>query len=288
MSEPPHQLRPGRVTTLSGPSVALVRVAFALASASLAVLSLVYVDFAPLGQALPAGFPWRDGWLHVCALLLLIASVGLCFSRASLPSVVVIATYQAIWAAASTPQFLSNPLSFGAWYGFCEAMTSLTGAWILGAVLRQSERESQMSVAADHGVRAARVLFGLTCVFYGVSHFIYAGITADFLPSWLPARLGFAYFTGVCHCAAGVGIVLGILPYLAATLEAIMMGLFGILVWAPSFLMHPRPEWAMPPPHQWSELVVTVLLAASAWVVAASLQPNFRLKMDAAARLGYL
>jgi hypothetical protein len=48
--------------------------------------------------------------------------------------------------------------------------------------------------------------------------------------------------------------------------------LFGLLVWVPSFLAQPRPQWATPPQNQWSELVVTLMLAASAWVVAASLR----------------
>jgi uncharacterized membrane protein len=253
-------------------TIVLIRIQFAVASASFAVLNLIYVDSAPLAQVLPAGIPWRDSGLRLFALLLLLASVGLCLPRASLRCVAVVAAYLAIWVAASTPQFLSNPLSFGAWYGFCEAMTSLVGACILGVMIRQQERGSEMSVTADRGVRVAQVLFGLTCVYYGLSHFLYADYTAGFLPNWLPGRLGFAYFTGACHTAAGIGIALGIFPRLVAALEATMMGSFGILVWVPSFFMQPRPRWAMPPPHQWSELVVTLLLTAAAWVVAASLQ----------------
>ena len=129
-----------------------------------------------------------------------------------------------------------------------------------------------MPIAGERAVRAAQVLFGLTCVFYGWSHFAYADYTASMVPAWLPGRLGFAYFTGLGHIAAGIGIVVGILPRLAATLEAIMMSLFGLLVWVPSLLAQPRPEWAGPPQNQWSELVVNLLLAASAWIVAASLR----------------
>ena len=129
-----------------------------------------------------------------------------------------------------------------------------------------------MPIASERAVRGARVLFGLTCVFYGWSHFFYADYTASMVPTWLPDRLGFAYFTGLGHIAAGIGIVVGILPRLAATLEAIMMSLFGLLVWVPSFFAQPRPAWATPPQNQWSELVVNLVLAAAAWVVAASLR----------------
>ena len=129
-----------------------------------------------------------------------------------------------------------------------------------------------MPIASERAVRVAQVLFGLNCVFYGWSHFAYADYTASMVPAWLPSRLGFAYFTGLGHIAAGIGIIVGILPRLAATLEAIMMSLFGLLVWVPSFFAQPPPKWATPPQNQWSELVVTLLLAASAWIVATSLR----------------
>jgi len=91
------------------------------------------------------------------------------------------------------------------------------------------------AIASERCVRMAQVLFGLTCVFYGWSHFAYADYTASMVPNWLPSRLGLAYFTGLGHIAAGIGIIVWILPRLAATLEAIMMSLFGLLVWVPSF-----------------------------------------------------
>jgi uncharacterized membrane protein len=243
---------------------------FALASASLAILSLSYGDFGVMGQTLPGWIPWREVWVYGSALILLGASVGLCFSRAAVPSVLTIGAYQSVWALIGVPQVLAQPLSVGAWYGFCEALTSLVGAWILYIMLRWPSRGSGMPAAGERAVRAAQVLFGLTCVFYGSSHFAYADYTAGMVPTWLPGRLGFAYITGIAHLAAGIGIMVGILPRLAATLEAIMMSLFGLVVWVPSFFAEPRPAWATPPQSQWSELVVNLVLAASACMVAIS------------------
>jgi uncharacterized membrane protein len=136
----------------------------------------------------------------------------------------------------------------------------------------QSHVSETPSIAAERAVRAAQVLFGLNCIAYGLAHFAYADLTVSMVPTWLPTPLGFAYFTGLGHLAAGIGIIVGILPRLAATLEALMMSLFGLLVWVPSLFAQPPPEWATPPKNQWSELVVTLLLAASAWIVATSLR----------------
>jgi uncharacterized membrane protein YphA (DoxX/SURF4 family) len=245
---------------------------FAIAAASLAILSLCYGDFAPMGQSLPAWIPWREVWVYGSALLVLGASAGVCCSRTAVPSDLAIGVYLTVWAAICVPPILSQPLSVGAWYGFCEAMTSLAGAWILYTLLRSQSRASELPIAGERAVRAAQVLFGLNCVFYGCSHFAYADYTASMVPGWLPDRLAFAYCTGFGHLAAGIGIIVGVMPRLAATLEAIMMSLLGLVVWVPSFFTQPRPEWATPPQNQWSELVVNLVLVAAACLVAASLK----------------
>ena len=243
---------------------------YAVASASLAVWSLIYGDFGWGAQSLLDQIPWRETWVYGSSLILLAASAGLCFPRTALPGALTIGVYQAVGAAISVPLILSEPLSVGAWYPFCEALTALVGAWILYAMLRGQTRAPTIAIASKSAVRAAQALFGLTCVFYGWSHFVYADYTASMVPAWLPGGLAFAYFTGLGHVAAGVAVIVQILPRLAATLEAIMMTSFGLLVWVPSFLSQPRPKWATPPEHQWSELVVTLVLAASAWIVAIS------------------
>ena len=243
----------------------------AIASASVAICSLTYGDLPWGAQPLLAGTAWREIWVYGAASILLVASAGLCFPRAALTSVVAIVAYLAVGVAICIPQILSEPLSFGAWYPFCEAMTLLVAAWIAYATLGAQSRGSGMPIASKRALRTAQVLFGLTWVFYGWSHFFYADYTAQLVPSWLPGRLALAYLTGVGHAAAGLAVIIGILPRVAAILEAVMMSLFGLLVWVPSFFAQPRPKWATPPEHQWSELVVNIMLAASALILAISL-----------------
>jgi uncharacterized membrane protein len=245
---------------------------FAIALASAAILSLGYGDFVPIGQSVATSIPWRKAWVCGSALLLLATGAGLCISRTALPSALTISGYQTVWTLTCALPIVSAPLSVGAWYGFCEPLTSLAGAWILYTMLSRPSQGSQLPAPHHRTLRVLQAVFGLTCVVYGWSHFVYADYTAGMVPAWLPARLAVAYFTGLAHIAAGAALVVGILPRLAATLEALMMSLFGLLVWVPSFFMQPRPAWALPPQNQWSELVVNLALAASAWVVATSLK----------------
>ena len=254
--------------------VGFSRGGFVVALASVAILSLSYGDFVPRGQPFPIWIGWREAWIYGSALLILAGSIGLCFARTALPSALAIGAYQVVWVLICALPIFSTPLAVGAWYGFCEALAPLIGVWILYVMLRWQSRGMPTPIASERAVRAAQVLFGLSCVFYGWSHFAYADYTASMVPGWLPVRLGLAYFTGLGHVAAGIGIIFRIVPRLAATLEAIMMSLFGLLVWVPSFFAQPRPSWATPPENQWSELIVNLVLAACAWLVAASFRAS--------------
>ncbi len=245
----------------------------AIAAAGLAILSVAYRDFAPIWHPLPAWIPGRETWVYACALLVLAASAGLWFSRTALPSAVAIGVYLAAWVLARAGPILVKPLGVDSWYGFFEALGPLVACWILYAMLQSPPRGSSTSfLTGERAVRVAQGVFGLACVVYGLAHFAYADYTASMVPTWLPGRMEAAYITGLGHIAAGIGIMLGILPRLAATLEAIMMSLFGLLVWVPSLWAQPPPEWATPRQNQGSEIVITLVLAASAWIVATSLR----------------
>lgn len=265
--------------------VEFARGSVVVAAVSLAVLTLTYGDLAPLGQSMPAWIPGRGIWVYGAALLLLVAGGGLCFSRMVLPSVLAIGGYHALWTLTGIPPIVANPLSVGSWYGFCEALTALVGTGILYILLRWQRQGSELPVGSARAVRVAQVLFGLICGFYGWSHFVYADYTASMVPTWLPDRLEFAYFTGLCHLAAGLGIATGVLPRLAAILETVMMSLFGLLVWVPSFWASPRPQWATPPASQWSEVVVNMVLVASALVVVAFLEGDRKARVQVSAGL---
>jgi uncharacterized membrane protein len=246
---------------------------FGISAAGLAILSLAYGNFAPILEPFPASLPGREVWAYGLGAILLAASAGLFFARTASVSAIIIGVYGAVWVVARVRPVLLKPLDVGSWYGLGEALGPLLGAWILYALLRRQYDVRAVTVmSGDRALHVARILFGAACVAYGAAHFAYAAYTATMVPAWLPARTALVYLTGAFHAAAGFGLLLGILPRLAATLEAIMLSLFGLLVWLPVFFARPMPEWASPTQVRWSETFLSFLLAASAWIVAASLR----------------
>jgi uncharacterized membrane protein len=252
-----------------GPSEAL----FAISLAGLAGLSFVYGNFAPLVGALP----WPRGWTYCLGAVLVAACAGLFVARTVAACTIAIAGCAVAWTMASAVPIGHAPLSVGSWYGISEAVSVLVGVWTLYALDRRREHAgAATALTGDRALRLGRILFGGACLVYGLAHFAYTAYSLPFVPNWLPARTPLVYLTGVCHVAAGAGLILGVVPRLAATLEAVMILLFGFLVWLPSHLAHPVPPWAGSPQNQWSETFLNFLLASVAWMIADSLRPRIR------------
>ena len=247
-------------------------VGFAIGISGLGVLCLFYGDFAEQWQSVPPWFPWPRGLAYASGAILLAGGIGLLFKRTAARCALALTAYQLIWVLVRGAGVVPHVTSIGRWQGFCEGLALMTGSWILWASLVRAGDPLRIKLLdGERAMRVARILFGASCVVFGLAHFAYAEFTAEMIPRWLPARLWLAYLTGACHVAAGLGIMSSMFARLAATLEALMLSSFVLLVHFPSTAVAPPPEWAPSPQIQWTELLLAWVLAASAGIVATSL-----------------
>ena len=240
---------------------------FAVGMAGLGVLSLLSGDFAMNWQPVPMWVAGRSYLAYASGALLLAAGLGMLMKRTSPASSLVLAVYVSLWLLVlQLPRVVANPVNEGVWLGFCENTLLVAGSWTLhlGPALREGRLRLDFA-PGDIPLRVARYAFAGALPIIGLSHFVYVTTTASMTPAWLPDRMAIAYFTGSCHIAAGICILLSILPRLAATMEAIMLSMFVLLLHVPGVASAPGSRL------QWTMLFVATALTACAWAVAGSL-----------------
>jgi len=191
-------------------------------------------EFTTVWQPIPKGVAAREALAYLCALVSLGSGVGLLWRRTAGHAARVLLGSLVLWLLAWRVRavFVTSLLQ-GSW-SLADAMVMTAGTWVLSAWFATDWDRQHLGVATgEKGVRIARVLYGLGLIPFGYAHFANLQGTAALVPGWLPWHLGWAYFTGGAFIAAGVAILIGVLGRQAATLSALQMGLFAVLVWLP-------------------------------------------------------
>lgn len=231
------------------------RILFAASFAGLGILSLGSGDFAMNWQPVPAWVLWRAPLAYASGLMLLAGGLGIFVSSTATNAARLLTANVLLWLLLlRLPRAVASPTNVAGWLGFGETLTLVAAGWIL------------TMPSEDTRVRIARLFFGAALLPIGLSHLVYVGPTTDLIPTWLPFRVALTYVTGVGHIAAGVGILFSMLPRLAATLEAIMLAIFAVLVWAPRVIAAPVGRL------QWTAFFITTAISGAAWVIAGSVE----------------
>ncbi len=240
------------------------RVGFALGIVWLGVIGVAVRDFSAVWGPLPKDMPGQTALALIYGLVAIVAGVALLFRRTAAAAAVTIFAYVGLWwLVYMVPPVIRAPLTEMTWLDAGMHGMLLAGAWTLYA-----ELAGHGFLGDAKGMTTARVFFGLCLIPTGLSHFFYTNLTAPLIPAWIPFHLALAYVTGACHLAAGLGILFGVVPRLAAQMESLMLGLFTVIVWIPRVIAAPTK------PGNWTEIWISAALTAAAAVVAAASPPS--------------
>ena len=242
------------------------RAVFAATMIGLGILGLIQGDFTPTWNGVPKGVPAREALAYLCAIVSLVTGIGLFWQRSAIVAARVLLISLLVWLLViRLSDFLGDDPAVLAWWACGDTLVMAAGAGVLYARLAGDRGASRFSFAAgDSGLRIARMFYGLGLIPFGVAHFMYLKETVVLVPGWLPGHTAWAYFTGGAFIAAGVAVLIGVCARLAATLSALQMGLFTLLVWVPMIIA------GHPTAFQWDESVNSWALTAGAWLVAES------------------
>jgi uncharacterized membrane protein len=239
----------------------LGRALFALSFAATGALAIITRDFGLMWRPLADGNPWHDTLAILGGTLLFAAAIALVIARTAQIAALALAGFLLLRELVlQLPVVFARPLVEASWYSVSENLILLAGAWTIFSLV---PREKGVLVRLRQ-VRTGQILFALALPAIGLSHMFYLDQTAPLIPPWLPFHVPLAYLTGAAHIAAGIAILFDVLPRLAATLEAVMVSLFTLLVWVPTVGSHLTNRF------DWSEICVSTAIAGAAWAVAES------------------
>ena len=242
---------------------------FAVGLLGLGVVTLIFGDFALVWQPVAAWIPGRTALAYVTGVLELGVGAGLLFESTVKWSVRVLFPGLVLWALLKVPAMVVGWRIEGVWLGMGELTLFLAGGWTLFAELGEVSDESPLAwLAGERGLRLAQILLGISVIPIGLSHLVYGQVTANYVPAWLPYRIGWAYLTGAGQMASGLGLLFGVWRRVAAWAEAWMIALFTLLVWAPTIFA--APQTRMP----WTAFFISWSFCAAAWVVAQNVVPQ--------------
>jgi uncharacterized membrane protein len=238
---------------------------YGASAAGLGVLCLIAGDLGHVFQPVPRWMPLRPWLPYVSGAVLVAGGLARLVRRTARFAAGALTVHFAAWLVLfNLPNTLAKPAVVGNWEGCGLNATVVAGAWLLLVSSGRSPAGRAVLLLGDRGARLALRLYAVGIPLVGLAHFLGAEGATAYVPTWLPLRIDWVYLTGAGHVAAGLAILFGVLPRLAAVLEAAQITAFVILVHVPAVYGAPgdRVQWAM--------LVYALSIAASAWLVAAT------------------
>ena len=183
--------------------------------------------------------------------------VGMQYPQTARLASMVLGVVYMLFSLACIPGIIAAPTVYEHYGSFFEQFSCLCGAIALCAAT-----ESNKAWAGAFG-RAARLGFGACAISFTLSQMIYLRVTASLVPKWIPPNQRFwAILTTVAFALAAIAILINRQARLALRLMTLMLALFGVLVWIPRLIAHPKAHF------NWSEFALTFLITGAAWLVA--------------------
>lgn len=156
------------------------------------------------------------------------------------------------------PGIVKGPLIYDHWGNFFEQFSIFSGALIGYAAVASSS-----SPWTARAARLGQIFFGISVVSFALEQAFYLGVTADFVPKWIPpGPMFWAVTTTIAFALAAIAILSGLQALLASRLLTAMLLLFGILIWVPRLFVNPRSQF------NWSENAENLAIAGAAWILA--------------------
>ncbi len=97
-------------------------------------------------------------------------------------------------------------MHLGDWENAEKELALSSGTFIIAGCF-PGKNENSLILFLAKLVPLGAILFSITIISFGIDHFLYAKDVADYIPSWIPNLIFWAYFAGAALLGSGVGIM---------------------------------------------------------------------------------
>ena len=193
-----------------------------------------------------------------CLMIAQIAGgIGIEYPRTARLAAIVLGVVYLLFSLACIPGIVAAPAIYVHYGSFFEQFSLLCGAI---AVYAATETNAAQALALG---RVARLGLGVCAISFTLSQIFYLHVTASLVPKWIPPSQTFwAILTTIAFALAAIAILINRQARLAISPMALMLALFGVLVWIPLLIAHPEAHL------NWSEFSLNFLITGAAWMVA--------------------
>ena len=219
------------------------RIFFGIAIAGIGFQTIYYKDFPYM--LIPAKHSWIPGLAivaYISGALLILAGACIVFKKKIWLATLLLGTVLLlIFCFYFIPyQFMtnSNYMHLVAWENAEKELALSSGAFIIAGCFSE-KNETSLTRFSTKLIRFGAILFSITIISFGIIHFQYAKDVAEYIPSWIPYRLFWAYVAGAALIGSGVAIILKIRQRLIAALLGTMIFIWFIILHIPKSIASP-------------------------------------------------
>jgi uncharacterized membrane protein YphA (DoxX/SURF4 family) len=244
---------------------ALGRAFFAVAMVAFGIQHFMYAGFLAGLELLPRGIPAHAAVAYLTGAVLIVAGLSIAAGvRVRLSALILAAVFLLLALIRRGPEIPVILTDISRRTVLLETLSLCAGAMVL-AYLAPPETGalSRWNVLAGKLALPGRYILAVSMFVFGIAHLQVAGFIASLIPSWMPARLFLAYFTGFAFFAAALAFGFGKFLRAAGVLLAAMFVLWVVLLHAP------RVAGALHNPDEWNSLFVALAMSGCALFIAA-------------------
>lgn len=250
---------------------------YGLAAIATGVVDLVWGRFEPAHQPIQAfgdNIPGQTLFAYVAAVCLVAGGLGVLWTRTARTAAAMLGVIYLMFAVFPLPRLYTAPhvlgvhlpIYVGVLAGVCQQLILAAAAAILFC------ESNGPGVGGERALlKAARFVFGLSSIDFGLAHLTDIAANSVYVPQWMP--LGGHFWTAVtggCFVLAGIAILTGVLDTVAAWLLGLMLLVFSVVVLAPSPVAAPHNQIA------WGANAYNLAAVGAAWILAAYLSRRRR------------